>query len=552
VRSEKGPVSRPLFHSYNNQRPHVHEQHEKILIFFSRFSHIILLFYSYIQMDNAENDKREEITMPTKKATIIGAVSGALALGGFAAGRFTQTEHVQAQTAESNPPVVATQSGRPLPSFATLASQASPSVVYIKVTAIEKTMEEGFGPNPFGPGGPPFFGRPPFGPPQGRGRRQQGSGSGFIIRKDGIIITNNHVVEDAKEITVTLTDKTEYKAKVLGRDPKTDLAVIKIDPKGNLPVANLGNSDSLQVGDWVMAIGNPFGLSNTVTAGIVSAKGRSIGSGPYDDFIQTDASINPGNSGGPLFNEQGEVVGINSAIFSQNGGNIGIGFAIPINLAKKLVPELEEHGSVTRGWLGVAIQKVTPELASSLGLSESRGALVADVTGGSPAAKGGIERGDVIVGFNGKKVDESSALPKIVAETAVGKTVPIEVIRNGKTKTVEVTVTRMADETAASDTTPEAAKKSKWGLALRELRPEERTQLQLKDSEGVLITSVLPDSPASEAGVQEGDVIVEVNKTPVGSVAALKKEVDKVESDKPLLLLLRRENSNRYASLTTK
>jgi serine protease Do len=313
--------------------------------------------------------------MTTKKTALISTVSAALALGGFAFGRFTQPGPVQAQPAESNPPAVATQSGRALPSFATLATQASPSVVYIKVTAVEKTMEEGqgFGPNPFGPGGPPFFGRPPFPePPQGRGRRQ-GSGSGFIIRKDGIIITNNHVVEDAKEIMVTLTDKREYKAKVLGRDPKTDLAVIKADVKGDLPVAELGDSDSLQVGDWVMAIGNPFGLNNTVTAGIVSAKGRSIGAGPYDDFIQTDASINPGNSGGPLFNERGEVVGINSAIFSQSGGNIGIGFAIPINLAKKLIPELEEHGSITRGWLGVSIQKVTPELASSLGLADSRG-----------------------------------------------------------------------------------------------------------------------------------------------------------------------------------
>lgn len=491
--------------------------------------------------------------MSMRKTTVIGTVSATLALGGFALGRFTQPEHVLAQPAESNPPAVATQSGRALPSFAALAAQASPSVVYIKVTAVEKTMEEGQGfPNPFGPGGPPFFGRPPFPmPPQGGGRRQ-GSGSGFIIGKDGIIITNNHVVEDAKDIMVTLTDKSEYKAKVLGRDPKTDLAVIKIEPKGNLPTANLGDSDSLQVGDWVMAIGNPFGLSNTVTAGIVSAKGRSIGSGPYDDFIQTDASINPGNSGGPLFNEHGEVVGINSAIFSQNGGNIGIGFAIPINLAKKLVPELEQHGSITRGWLGVSIQRVTPELANSLGLTEPHGALVAEVTGGSPAAKGGLERGDVIVGFNGKKVDESSVLPKLVAETTVGKTVPVEVMHNGKTKTLEVTIARMAEETAAAESSPEAAQKSKWGLALRELRPEEREELKLKEGEGVMVTNVLPDSPAAEASVQPGDVIVEVNKVPVGSVAALKKEAGKVEGDKPLLLLLRRENSNRYASLATK
>ena len=224
--------------------------------------------------------------MPMRKTTFVGTLSAALALGGFTLGRMTQSEYVQAQTTTNPPPAVASPSGRALPSFATLAAQTSPAVVYIKVTAVEKTMEEGpgAGPSPF----PPFFGRPPFGPPHGGGRRQ-GSGSGFIIRKDGIIITNNHVVENGKEILVTLTDKSEYKAKVLGRDPKTDLAVIKIEPKGNLPVASLGNSDALQVGDWVMAIGNPFGLSNTVTAGIVSAKGRSIGSGPYDDFIQTDA-----------------------------------------------------------------------------------------------------------------------------------------------------------------------------------------------------------------------------------------------------------------------
>ena len=492
--------------------------------------------------------------MPMRKIAFIGTLSATLALGGFALGRFAQPEPVQAQPAESNAPAVATQSGRALPSFATLAAQASPSVVYIRVTAMEKTMEEGpgSGPNPFGPGGPPFFGRPPFpGPPHGRGRRQ-GSGSGFIIRKDGVIITNNHVVEDAKEITITLSDKREYKAKVLGRDPKTDLAVIKAEAKGDLPVAELGDSDSLQVGDWVMAIGNPFGLSSTVTAGIVSAKGRSIGAGPYDDFIQTDASINPGNSGGPLFNDSGEVVGINSAIFSQSGGNIGIGFAIPINLAKKLVPELEEHGSITRGWLGVSIQRITPELANSLGLTESRGALVADITGGSPAAKGGVERGDVIVGFNGKKVDESSALPRLVAETAVGKTVPVEVMRSGKSKTLEITVARMVEETAAVESSPEAAQKSKWGLALRELRPEEREELKLKEGEGVMVTNVLPDSPAADAAVQVGDVIVEVNKVPVGSVAALKKEAGKIEDDKPLLLLLRRENSNRYASLAAK
>ncbi|MGE0823332.1 MAG: DegQ family serine endoprotease [Candidatus Binatia bacterium] len=491
--------------------------------------------------------------MQTKKM-LIGSLAGSLAIGGFALGRFTQPAPVQAQanTVEKKPPLVSTPSGRALPSFASLATHASPAVVYVQVVAVEKAAQggPGFGgpPGSFG-NEPPFPFRFPFPmPPQGEFRRR-GSGSGFIIRKDGIVLTNNHVVENAKDITVTLTDKREYKAKVLGRDPKTDLAVLKIDPPADLPVAPLGDSDALQVGDWVMAIGNPFGLSNSVTAGIVSAKGRSIGAGPYDDFIQTDASINPGNSGGPLFNERGEVVGINSAIFSQSGGNIGIGFAIPINLAKKLVPELEQHGSVTRGWLGVAIQQLTPDLATSLGLSEPRGALIADVTSSSPAAKGGLERGDVIVAYNGKPVEGSSALPLLVAETPVGQTVPVKVIRDGKTKTVEVTIARLADERATADPS-DPTQKSQWGLALRDLRPEEREQLGLKANEGVLVAGVMPDSPAAAANVQEADVIIEVNKVPVGSVADLKKEAAKVKEDSPLLLLLRRENTNRYTSLT--
>jgi len=327
--------------------------------------------------------------------------------------------------------------------------------------------------------------------------------------------------------------------------------VLKIEPKGDLPVAKLGDSQALQVGDWVMAIGNPFGLSNTVTAGIVSAKGRVIGAGPYDDFIQTDAPINPGNSGGPLFNEQGEVVGINSAIFSQTGGNVGIGFAVPINLAKQLLPELETKGSVTRGWLGVAIQKVTPELARSLGVEEAKGALVADVTAGSPAEKGGMKRGDLIVAYNGKKVEDSSSLPALVAATSVGKTVPVEIVRNGKNSTLEVTVSRLTEQEAAAEESP--AQKSKWGLALRDPRPEEREQLGLKEGEGVVVENVLPDSPAAAAGVQDGDVILQANQTAVGSVAELKKEVDKVAADKPLLLLLRRaDGNNRFVTLAAK
>jgi len=493
--------------------------------------------------------------MNRKKKALASTVAGSLALGGFALGRFTQVERVQANPVGSRPAAVTTPSGRALPSFASLAAEVSPTVVYIKVVAVEKTTQSGpgfgFPPNPFGEDAPfPGF-RSPFPTPPPGGFRRQGSGSGFIIRGDGVILTNNHVVEDAKDITVTLTDKREFSAKVLGRDPKTDLAVLKIEPKGDLPVAKLGDSQALQVGDWVMAIGNPFGLSNTVTAGIVSAKGRVIGAGPYDDFIQTDAPINPGNSGGPLFNEQGEVVGINSAIFSQTGGNVGIGFAVPINLAKQLLPELETKGSVTRGWLGVAIQKVTPELAHSLGADEAKGALVADVTAGSPAEKGGMQRGDLIVAYDGKKVEDSSSLPALVAATSIGKTVPVEIVRNGRNRTLEVTVSRLAEQEAAAE--EPATQKSKWGLALRNPRPEEREQLGLKKGEGVVVENVLPDSPAAEAGVQEGDVILQANQTTVGSVAELKKAVEKVAADKPLLLLLRRaDGNNRFVTLAAK
>jgi len=355
-------------------------------------------------------------------------------------------------------------------------------------------------------------------------------------------------VENAQEITVTLADKQQYKAKILGRDPKTDLAVIKIEPKTSLPTETLGDSDAMRVGDWVMAIGNPFGLTNTVTTGIVSAKGRSIGAGPYDDFIQTDAPINPGNSGGPLFNMAGEVVGINTAIFSQSGGNIGIGFAIPANLVKNLVPELETKGSVTRGWLGVSVQPVTPELARSFGLDKERGALVGDVAAQGPAEKAGIKRGDVIVSYDGKKVDESAALPALVASTPVGKTVPVEVLRDGKMNTINVAVAKLSDPTAALDTKQE---KSQWGLAMQDIRPEERRQMNLTGNDGVLVTAVMPASPAANAGVQPGDVILQVNQAPVSSVQGVKDEVAKVKGDKPLLLLVRRtDGSTMYAALS--
>ena len=327
-------------------------------------------------------------------------------------------------------------------SFAELADNLSPTVVNVKVTKIEKATFHG----PQMPEGPfgDFFGRFFKEMPQmPRNHRTQGAGSGVIISQDGYILTNNHVVEGAKEVTVTLADKKEYKAEVVGRDPKTDLAVLKIEVKKPLPAAALGDSEQLKVGDWVVAIGNPFGLNHTVTSGIVSAKGRVIGAGPYDDFIQTDASINPGNSGGPLFNMSGEVVGINTAIIPQGQG---IGFAIPVNTAKPLIPQLVTKGEITRGYLGVNIQTITPELAKALNVEEREGALVADVISGSPADKGGIERGDIIIAYDGKGVKDSHHLPAMVAATPVDGKVTVTVLRDGKERQLSVKIGKLPSE----------------------------------------------------------------------------------------------------------
>lgn len=471
---------------------------------------------------------------------IAGTLVAAVAVGGFSLGRLTQLDRAQAEPPPRSAP--ATPAG--LPSFAGLAPQVSPAVVHIKVVALERAdFQRGAPPGPFG--GPRF--RSPFPFPQPGPRPQRGSGSGFIVRQDGLILTNNHVVENARQITVVLADETEYRAELLGGDAKTDLAVLKINSAAELPVARLGDSDALRVGDWVLAIGNPFGLSNTVTAGIVSATGRTIGAGPYDNFIQTDASINPGNSGGPLFNQDGQVVGINTAIFSRSGGNIGIGFATPINQAKALMPELEEHGYVTRGWLGVSIQSLTRDLAASLGLDEAVGALVADVVDDSPARRAGIRRGDVILGYNGREVTTSSELPSLVAETRVGETVPVELSRRGRRETLSVTIGELEERRASGA----AVDQGEWGLAVRDLRPHELAQAGLKAGEGVLVSGVRPGSPAERARVRSGDVILEVNRTPVGSVQELQTALATAQTGRPLLLLLQRPNgASHFASLS--
>jgi serine protease Do len=426
--------------------------------------------------------------------------------------------------------------------FTALAKQLTPAVVNIKVKKIEKTGHP-FQNMPEGPFGG-FFNHPQI----PNDRPVQGAGSGVIINSGGTILTNNHVVEGAKEVTVTLADKQEFKAEVVGRDPKTDLAVLKISPGKSLPAAALGNSDQLQVGDWVMAVGNPFGLNSTVTTGIVSAKGRVIGAGPYDDFIQTDASINPGNSGGPLFNMRGEIVGINTAIIS---GGQGIGFAIPVNTAKPLIPQLVEKGRVTRGYLGVNIQTVTPELASALKLQDIKGVLVADVVSGGPAEKAGIQRGDVIVAFNGKAVEDSHELPALVAATPVDKEASVTVVREGKERQFSAKIVMMdADEDASGESKPPA--QGKWGMQLQDLNPQLARQLGLKVEQGAVVVGVQPGSPADQGAIRQGEVIVEVNREPVKSVKEVKGAVAKAGAKDTLLLLVEGHGGKRYVVLNTK
>ncbi len=388
-----------------------------------------------------------------------------------------------------------------------------------------------------------FFGQRP------EQRPRRGMGSGFFIDAQGHILTNYHVVEGADEIIVTMEDNKEYTAKLIGSDSKTDIALIKIkdnEEKKTFPFLKLGSSEKLEVGEWVMAIGNPFGLSHTVTVGVVSALSRNIGAGPYDEFIQTDASINPGNSGGPLINIKGEVIGINTAIISGNtGGNVGIGFAIPINVAKDILSDLKEKGSVTRGWLGVMIQKITPDLAKSFGLDEAKGALVGDVIPDGPAAKAGLKRGDVILKFDGKDVEEMESLPKIVAATEPGSTVKVEVVRDGSKKVFDVHIDVLKD----AESPKVAAKEDKLGLQVQDITPELMQSLQLDTTEGVLVSDVTAGGAAAEAGVKRGDVITEINRTPVKSASDYKKVMSRVKKNSTVLFLVRRGGTTIYVAV---
>jgi len=435
----------------------------------------------------------------------------------------------------------AATAGTQLPGFSWIVEKYGPAVVNISVTQEAKAEAAPQMPQ-LDPDDPfyDFFKR--FG--QGMPRQpmpMHGQGSGFIINADGIILTNAHVVDGAQEVDVKLTDKREFQAKVLGVDKYTDVAVIKIDAH-DLPTVKLGNPASAKVGDWVVAIGSPFGFENTVTAGIVSAKGRSLPDETYVPFIQTDVAVNPGNSGGPLFNLQGEVIGINSQIFSRTGGYQGLSFAIPIDVAAKVQQQLVEHGKVTRGRIGVTIQDVNQSLADSFGLSKPEGALVSGVEKGSPADKAGIAPGDVIVKMNGERIAASSDLPALVADTKPGSTAQLEIVRKGAHKQVELTVGTLKEPKVASDANDQASK-GRLGLAVRPLEPEEQQQAGVEG--GLLVEGV--SGPAARAGIQPGDVILQVNGTPIRSVEQLR-EIS-AKSGKRLAVLVQREDARLFVPL---
>ncbi len=486
--------------------------------------------------ENAMNDKKKI----WKKTAIIGWTLVCLIVGFTAATMLDPVAAPMAQTSSVLPSAPG--------SFSQLAKSASPSVVNISTVKVIKGHGQGHGqsPSPFGPNDPfkDFFDRF-FKDQMPKGFKQQSLGSGVIIDKEGFILTNNHVVEQTDEIKVKLADEREFTAKIVGRDPRTDLALIRIEPDSPLTPLPLGDSDKLEIGDWVVAIGNPFGLGNTVTAGIVSAKYRQIGAGSYDNFIQTDASINPGNSGGPLLNTAGEVIGINTAIFSRSGGSVGIGFAIPINMAKDLLPQLKK-GKVVRGWLGVMIQKITPDLKEKLDLKDEKGALVADVPPGGPADKAGIKRGDVIVSFDGEDIKEMHDLPYIVASTPVGKKVTLELIRKGKKKSLQVKTGELKEE----DESPVVSEVSpNLGLMVKVVTPELARNFGLSETSGLVVVQVESNSPAGEAGMRPGDIILEVDQVSMKDLEQFNRKIEKYEEGDTILFLLNRSGTTLYLTI---
>lgn len=445
--------------------------------------------------------------------------------------------------------------------FVEVVKKAKPAVVHIRV---EKSVTskryhdpqyEEFFNNPFferffGP----HFRQNPDAPKREREYKQQGQGSGFIISKDGYILTNNHVVDGANTITVILTDEREYTAELVGSDPQSDVALLQIKGGGNLPTLPLGNSDELEVGEWVIAIGNPFGLSSTVTAGLVSAIGRSsVGINEYENFIQTDAAINPGNSGGPLINTDGEVVGINSALFSRTGGYMGIGFAIPIDMVKSIEAQLKNKGKVTRGWLGVVIQNVDANLAKSFGLDKAEGILVSEVQADSPADKSGLRQGDVITQLNGTVLRDVADLRNRVALLTPESKATLEIVRDGKKKDINVSIgERPSDLSQAATGKSATPSYEQFGLTFQELTPELAENLGYEGRIGVVVSEVNQGSPAASAGMKPGQLVEEVNKREVANIKDLKKAIGNAKESKRLLLRVRSGNHSQYVVLIAK
>jgi serine protease Do len=489
-----------------------------------------------------------------RRAALAGAVALTLAVTATLV-TVNNLEAAQPVTA----PAVAPAAQQPLeqpagpPSFADVAERVTPAVV--NVTVAQKPMQRM---SMHGRGIPEdsplheFFKQ--FGSmPDMAPRSQEGEGSGFVIGPDGYIVTNNHVIEGAERIEVTLNDGTTYEARVIGRDPKTDLALIKVDAGETMPYVDLADSSDARIGDWVLAVGNPFGLGGSVNAGIISARGRDIQSGPYDDYLQIDAPINRGNSGGPLFDARGRVIGVNTAIYSPSGGNIGIGFAIPAETVADIVADLRDNGRVERGWLGVQIQPVTDAVAESLGLDQSGGVLVADVLADSPALAAGVRSGDVIVTAAGEQMQDYRDLTKLVASIDAGTKIELEVIRGGKLRVLDVTIGRMPGEDLAMNTTDEASDdEPRIGLLLTPLTPEARAERGLsKDAAGVLVAEVQAGSPAQRAGIESGSLISMVGQQQVSTPEELASAVrDAAKQERPSVLLrVEKDGEQRFIAV---
>lgn len=499
----------------------------------------------------------KQLVRRTVPAMIGVALLGAILIWG---GQSLTASHASSSSPPNPSAAITTPTTPASNGFADVAKAVTPAVVNITTVMVEKVsdgrsipdelrekMEEFFG-GPGGPFGPRGF-RGPQGPSEPRGHRGGGQGSGVIVSADGYVLTNNHVIEGAREVTVTLPDKREFKGRIIGTDPKTDLAVVKIDGQ-NLPTVAWGDASKLQVGEYVLAVGNPFGLNSTVTLGIVSALGRGrMGITQYEDFIQTDAAINPGNSGGALVNTKGELVGINTAIFSQTGGYQGVGFAVPTSMSKPIYESLVKNGKVVRGYLGIGIQDLNQDLAKSFGIQETKGALVSDVKDESPADQGGLKEGDIITAYQGSAVEDAVVLQRLVTKTVVGTKVAVKVIRDGHEKDLMVTIGEQPETTRIAKAETGETDYAFAGVAVQDLDRDTAKELGLKGKgQGVVVTKVEPDSGAEKAGLMPGDVIREINRQPVKSVKDFEKVSSSVKKGENVLILINRRGTALFLS----